>query len=125
MINFYKNTKNLAGLHQPAWGDAALLSRAARIYTKNIAKYKFTSKVTTRSMSTLYTQKLTKIPVKNLVAHATNKLVPIKKHSATVTQEWKNGVYSYNSETTILLSSIDKIVIKLLKSYFNGVGIYS
>lgn len=44
----------------------------------------------------------------------------IKRHFPPATQEWNNSVYAYNSKRTILLSAIDKIVIKLIKSYFNA-----
>ena len=49
-----------------------------------------------------------------------NKLIPIKKHSPVSTQEWDNSIYAYNKKNTILLPSIDKMVIKLIKSYFNS-----
>ena len=44
----------------------------------------------------------------------------IKKHFPAATKEWNNSVYAYNSKRTILLSAIDKIVKKLIKSYFNS-----
>jgi hypothetical protein len=49
-----------------------------------------------------------------------NKLVPIKKHTPVSTLEWTNSVYMYNTKKFVLLSAIDKIVIKLIKSYFNA-----
>jgi len=49
-----------------------------------------------------------------------NKLIPIKKHFPVSSQEWNNSIYSYNKKNTILLPSIDKMVIKLIKSYFNS-----
>lgn len=49
-----------------------------------------------------------------------NKLIPIKKHFPVSTQEWDNSIYAYNKKNTILLPSIDKMVIKLIKSYFNS-----
>lgn len=49
-----------------------------------------------------------------------NKLIPIKKHFPASTQEWDNSIYAYNKKNTILLPSIDKMVIKLIKSYFNS-----
>jgi hypothetical protein len=47
-------------------------------------------------------------------------LCTIKRHFPPSTKEWNNSVYAYNSKITILLSAIDKIVIKLIKSYFNA-----
>jgi ribosomal protein S3 len=44
----------------------------------------------------------------------------IKRHFPTSTLEWANSVYAYNTNKTILLPAIDKIVIKLIKSYFNA-----
>jgi hypothetical protein len=82
------------------------------------------TKITTRNMSTiaktdnvpmLYTQKLSNVSVKNLNS-SNNTRVPIKKHNSPATLEWNNSVYAYNSKRTILLSAIDKIVIKLIKS---------
>ncbi len=49
-----------------------------------------------------------------------NKLIPVKKHFPVSTQEWDNSIYAYNIKNTILLSAIDKMVIKLIKSYFNA-----
>jgi hypothetical protein len=49
-----------------------------------------------------------------------NGLPVIKKHFPAATKEWNNSVYAYNSKRTILLSAIDKIVKKLIKSYFNS-----
>ena len=49
-----------------------------------------------------------------------NKLVPIKKHTPVSTLEWTNSVYMYNTKKLAILSAIDKIVIKLIKSYFNA-----
>ena len=44
----------------------------------------------------------------------------IKRHFPASVKEWNNSVYAYNSKRTILFSAIDKIVIKLIKSYFNA-----
>ncbi len=49
-----------------------------------------------------------------------NKLVPIVKHFPASTLEWTNSVYAYNTKKSILFPIIDKIVIKLIKSYFNA-----
>jgi len=49
-----------------------------------------------------------------------NKLVSIVKNFSTGTREWANSVYMFNTKNTIWLSAIDKIVIKLIKSYFNA-----
>jgi hypothetical protein len=94
---------------------------------KTIGNYKITTMTTSRSMSTLYAQKISKIQLKNLVPAASvsdaadnKKLVAIKRHFPASTSEWNNSVYAYNSKRTILLSAIDKIVIKLIKSYFNA-----
>jgi group I intron endonuclease len=93
-----------------------------------LGKYNLTKITTTRSMSTmtktdnvpmLYSQKLSNVSVKNLNS-SNNTRVPIKKHYPAAPQEWNNSVYAYNSKRTILLSAIDKIVIKLIKSYFNA-----
>lgn len=73
----------------------------------------------TENIPRLYAQKLTKVPVKNL-DNSNNKRVSIQKHFPAATGEWNNSVYAYNSKRTILLSAIDKIVIKLIKSYFNA-----
>jgi hypothetical protein len=43
-----------------------------------------------------------------------------KRHNPASVREWNNSVYAYNSKRTILFSAIDKIVIKLIKSYFNA-----
>jgi group I intron endonuclease len=93
-----------------------------------LGKYNLAIKTTTRSMSTttntdnvptLYKQKLTKVRVKALDNSSNKRVSPaIKKHTGTL--EWYNSVYAYYSKRTILLSAIDKIVIKLIKSYFNA-----
>lgn len=49
-----------------------------------------------------------------------NRLVPISKHFPSAIKEWDNSVYAYNLKETILLPAIDKIVIRLVKSYFNA-----
>lgn len=49
-----------------------------------------------------------------------NKLVPIVKHFPASTLEWTNSVFAYNTKKSILFPIIDKIVIKLIKSYFNA-----
>lgn len=43
-----------------------------------------------------------------------------KRHNPASVREWNNSVYAYNSKRTMLLPAIDKIVIKLIKSYFNA-----
>jgi hypothetical protein len=48
------------------------------------------------------------------------RILELKKHFPAATKEWNNSVYAYNSKRTILLSAIDKIVKKLIKSYFNA-----
>lgn len=57
---------------------------------------------------------------KSVLVGMPNKLIPIKKHFPVSTQEWDNSIYAYNKKNTILLPSIDKMVIKLIKSYFNS-----
>lgn len=75
----------------------------------------------TDNMSTLYAQKITKVPVKNIDnSNNSNNRVPIKNHFPGATKEWNNSVYAYNSKRTILLSAIDKMVTKLIKNYFNA-----
>jgi ribosomal protein S3 len=59
-------------------------------------------------------------PNTNLVAWARPRVANIIRHFPISTKEWNNSVYAYNSKRTILLSAIDKIVIKLIKSYFNA-----
>jgi len=49
-----------------------------------------------------------------------NKLIPVKKHFPVSTQEWDNSIYAYNVKNSILMPAIDKMVIKLIKSYFNA-----
>lgn len=49
-----------------------------------------------------------------------NKLIPVKKHFPVSTQEWDNSIYAYNIKNSILMPAIDKMVIKLIKSYFNA-----
>lgn len=44
----------------------------------------------------------------------------IKRHFPVSVREWDNSVYMYNPKTTILFSAIDRMVIKLVKSYFNA-----
>lgn len=95
-----------------------------------LGKYNLSIKTTTRSMSTttntdnvptLYKQKLTKVRVKTLDNSSNKRVSPaIKKHTPVNTLEWTNSVYMYNTKKFILLSAIDKIVIKLIKSYFNA-----
>lgn len=70
------------------------------------------------NMSTLYAQKITKVPVKNI--DNSNKRIPIKKHFPASTREWINSVYTYNSKKTICFPAIDKMVTKLIKIYFNA-----
>lgn len=84
--------------------------------------YKLTTMTTSRSMSYLYAQKISKLPAvsRQNLDNVKNKRVSIQKHFSPSTCEWNNSVYAYNSKRTILLSAIDKIVIKLIKSYFNA-----
>jgi ribosomal protein S3 len=60
-------------------------------------------------------------PVKNnSPAIEDKRVVPIIKHFPASTLEWANSVYAFNTKKTILFPTIDKIVIKLIKSYFNA-----
>jgi ribosomal protein S3 len=59
-------------------------------------------------------------PVASKKDNSNKRLVPIIKHFPVSTLEWPNSVYAYNTKKTILLPAIDKIVIKLIKSYFNA-----
>lgn len=47
-------------------------------------------------------------------------MVPFSKHFPSAIKEWDNSVYAYNLKETVLLPAIDKIVIRLVKSYFNA-----
>lgn len=42
-----------------------------------------------------------------------------EKHFPVTSKEWSNNVYSYNKNSVKLLPSYDKLIIKLIKSYFN------
>lgn len=46
-------------------------------------------------------------------------MAPISKHFPSAIKEWDNSVYAYNLKETILLPAMDKIVIGLVKRYFN------
>jgi hypothetical protein len=46
--------------------------------------------------------------------------VLFSKHFPPAIKEWTNSVFTYNPNLTISLSVIDKMVIKLIKSYFNS-----
>lgn len=41
------------------------------------------------------------------------------KHYLPADKEWFNSVYAYNKNTIKLLPVADKVILKLLKSYFN------
>jgi len=107
---------------------------------KTIGNYKITTMTTSRSMSTWARPQMDQVrknfesilqrglhtapTVKNNSPakkdNFNNKLVPFVKHFPASTREWANSVYMYNTKKTILLPAIDKIVIKLIKSYFNA-----
>lgn len=41
------------------------------------------------------------------------------RHYPPANKEWFNSIYSYNKDTSKLLPSADKVIFKLIKSYFN------
>lgn len=41
------------------------------------------------------------------------------RHYPPANKEWFNSIYSYNKDTSKLLPSADKVILKLIKSYFN------
>lgn len=41
------------------------------------------------------------------------------RHYPPANQEWFNSIYAYNKSTTKLLPIADKVILKLIKSYFN------
>jgi hypothetical protein len=46
-------------------------------------------------------------------------LIRKTKHYPPANQEWLNSIYAYNNNTSKVLPSADKVLYKLLKSYFN------
>jgi len=45
--------------------------------------------------------------------------IAIAKHYVPADKEWFNSVYAYNKNTIKLLPAADKVILKLIKSYFN------
>lgn len=41
------------------------------------------------------------------------------RHYPPANKEWFNSIYAYNKDTSKLLPSADKVILKLIKSYFN------
>ena len=41
------------------------------------------------------------------------------RHYPPANKEWYNSIYAYNKDTSKLLPSADKVILKLIKSYFN------
>lgn len=41
------------------------------------------------------------------------------RHYPPANKEWFNSIYAYNKDTIKLLPSADKVILKLIKSYFN------
>ena len=41
------------------------------------------------------------------------------RHYPPSNKEWFNSIYAYNKDTSKLLTSADKVILKLIKSYFN------
>lgn len=41
------------------------------------------------------------------------------RHYPPANKEWFNSIYAYNKDTSKLLASADKVILKLIKSYFN------
>ena len=41
------------------------------------------------------------------------------RHYPPASKEWFNSIYAYNKDTSKLLASADKVILKLIKSYFN------
>jgi hypothetical protein len=112
LINFWntKNNKNLAShIGETKKSKKEVNLKDSVVNNRDIKE----------EMSFLY-NKYTKNNRNCFVFSPNTKLITIKKHYSPSSQEWTNSVYAYNSKITILLSAIDKIVIKLIKSYFNA-----
>lgn len=46
-------------------------------------------------------------------------LVGYARHNPPANKEWSNSIYSFNKNTLKLLPVADKVIIKLIRSYFN------
>lgn len=52
-----------------------------------------------------------------------NKSRILSKHFSPSVKEWYNSLYAYNPKSTISLLIIDKMVVKIIKSYFNSLNL--
>lgn len=81
-----------------------------------------TQKVLYNTQKNFYMLDIFKLRVKNynfLYNYKKGNEVAQAKHHVPSDKEWFNSVYSYNKNTVKLLPVADKVILKLLKSYFN------
>ena len=62
---------------------------------------------------------ITSLARKIIEAKAKN-LPVFYKHFPPAIKEWNNSIFTYNPNLTVSLTVIDKMVIKIIKSYFNS-----
>jgi len=44
----------------------------------------------------------------------------VSKHFLPANKEWKNSIYAFNKNTLKLLPTADKVLVRLLRGYFNS-----